>query len=270
MIRSDIRPWLCGMLAAFFLTASVPPETEETGPTVEEPTAAEAPEKKGPRVVTRGKEASLEPEPKAEEPPATTTEIESFELKLSGSRLHFLGAGDPEAPTVLLLHGARFSSQTWRELGTIELLARQGFRALALDLPGFGSSEATETPPGRFLLTLLPLVSERPVVVVSPSMSGRFSLPVVTERPNLLAGYVPVAPAGLEAHLKRLEGSKVPTLIFWGEEDKMIPLKLGQQMSRAMTNSRLVVLEGAQHPCYLDKPLDFHRELLQFLRGLSF
>ncbi len=41
-------------------------------------------------------------------------------------------------------------------------------------------------------------------------------------------------------------------------------------MVKAMPNSRLVVLEGASHPCYLDKPIEFHRELLQFLAGLAF
>ena len=79
-----------------------------------------------------------------------------------------------------------------------------------------------------------------------------------------------MAPVAIGEHLKRLEGSKVPALIFWGSEDRTIPLKQGEQLSRAMPASRLVVLDGASHPCYLDRPLDFHRELLQFLRGLRF
>ena len=255
------RTWnLLPILATFFLLASVPRpgddpvEVEEPAPTV---TKAEP--------IAKGTEGSLETDP-----PAAPAAIESFELKLAGSRLHFLAAGPPEAPTVLLLHGARFSSETWRELGTLELLARKGYRALALDLPGYGSSEASETPPARFLSTLLPLVSDRPMVIVSPSMSGRFSLPLAVGRPGYLAGFVPVAPAGIPAHLAKLEGSRIPTLIFWGERDRIVPVKHGEQMSRVMPNSRLVVLKDAQHPCYLDRPLDFHRELLQFLAGLSF
>ena len=38
--------------------------------------------------------------------------------------------------TVLLLHGAAFSSSTWSDLGTLQLLAAMGHRALAIDIPG--------------------------------------------------------------------------------------------------------------------------------------
>jgi pimeloyl-ACP methyl ester carboxylesterase len=34
-------------------------------------------------------------------------------------------------------------------------------------------------------------------------------------------------------------------------------------------DSRLVVLKGARHPCYLDRPDEFHEALIQFLRALA-
>ena len=266
MIQTRTGYFICTFIAAFFLLASIPKPGDSGAEPPQEPAADEKP---GPAVVSKGREALIEePEP-AQEPREPGT-IESLELTLSGKRLHLLVAGDPDAPTVLLLHGARFSSETWRELGTLELLSRKGYRALALDLPGYGKSEVPDLSPARTLSTLLPLVSQRPVAIVSPSMSGRFSLPLVARRPSYVAGFVPIAPAGLTAHLPELQGSKMPTLIFWGSEDRIIPLKQGQQLGRAMPNSRLFVLDGASHPCYLDKPLDFHRELLQFLQGLSF
>lgn len=73
----------------------------------------------------------------------------------------------------------------------------------------------------------------------------------------------------MPVHLDRLKGSQVPALIFWGENDRIIPLRQAESLARAMTNSRKVVLEDASHPCYLDQPFEFHRELLQFLAGLS-
>lgn len=132
----------------------------------------------------KAREVPIQSEP-AEEEPAPAAE--SFEMTVQGSRLHFLSAGDPRRSQVLFLHGARFSAETWRELGTLELLARQGYHALALDLPGYGNSEESTIPPDDFLASLLPLLSDRPMVLVSPSMSGRFSLPLVIERPSYVA-----------------------------------------------------------------------------------
>lgn len=199
--------------------------------------------------------------------------VEDFELDLAGARLHFLIAGPagdlPTAgPPVLLLHGARFSSETWRELGTLDLLARQGYRVWALDLPGYGGSEASTLPEHELLASLVPLISERPMVVVSPSMSGRYSLPFVANRPSWVAGWVPVAPAAIDRYLDEIEGSRVPTLILWGSEDQILPVKQSNRLTKALPASRRVILEGASHPCYLDRPIDFHRELLQFLGGL--
>lgn len=39
------------------------------------------------------------------------------------------------ARNVLLLHGAKYSAQTWEDLGTLSVLADAGFRVAAVDLP---------------------------------------------------------------------------------------------------------------------------------------
>lgn len=47
-------------------------------------------------------------------------------------------AGAPGAPTVLLMHGGGQTRHAWH--GTVEALARAGWRAVAIDLPGHGDS----------------------------------------------------------------------------------------------------------------------------------
>ena len=211
----------------------------------------------------RGKLVQPAPEP---EPPAP---IEAAEMRFNGAKVHFLEGGDPNGLPVVLLHGQRFTSETWRELGTLEFLVSQGFRVLALDLPGYGASEPSELPPEDYLVSLLPLLASRPAVVISPSMSGRFSFPLVARRPGFVSGFVPVAPGGIDTWLGALEGSKVPTLILWGENDSIVPPKEGEKLAEKLPGSRLVVFPGASHPCYLDVPIEFHRELLGFLQGLE-
>lgn len=193
--------------------------------------------------------------------------VESRELKLNGKRIHFLEAG--RGPTVLLLHGARFSSETWRELGTIEVLAKEGFRVVALDLPGFGESEESNIAPESFLASVLPLVTDGPVAVVSPSMSGRYSFPLLERRPSYVAGFAPVAPASIAEFIDKIRGSNVNALVVWGEKDKVVPPKQSRALADALPNSRRVEIEGAGHACYLDEPDAFHREILIFLRGLE-
>lgn len=56
-----------------------------------------------------------------------------------GLRVHWLEAGDPAAPPVLLLHGWPTSSFLWRNV--IGPIADAGNRVIAPDLPGFGRSD---------------------------------------------------------------------------------------------------------------------------------
>ncbi|CAM9847682.1 unnamed protein product, partial [Ectocarpus sp. 13 AM-2016] len=67
-------------------------------------------------------------------------------IDVAGTQVIFLGnlGSSPPSPTgeeagavrnVLLLHGAKFSAQTWQDLGTLSLLATNGFRVAAVNLP---------------------------------------------------------------------------------------------------------------------------------------
>lgn len=44
-------------------------------------------------------------------------------------------SGEPRM-SVLLLHGIRFSSENWLNIGTLDTLGRAGYRSVAIDLPG--------------------------------------------------------------------------------------------------------------------------------------
>ena len=167
--------------------------------------------------------------------------------------------------SVLLLHGIRFSSENWLNIGTLETLAKAGCRAVAIDLPGesagnkllyhtqvwtsmetkhaagmhtfyctcsrgfiwtkkkkkerntllcplycplsvqlstgLGQSKSAKAPaavgelaPAGFLKEVCEQLSLNPVVVISPSLSGMYSLPFLLQHQALVQAYVPVAP----------------------------------------------------------------------------
>ena len=194
--------------------------------------------------------------------------VQERELLLSEKKLHYLEAGDPAGLDVLLLHGARFDSETWRGLSTLDLLAKAGFHVIALDLPGYGRSEVSPLDPEVFLAEAMPALGLESAVIVSPSMSGQYSFPLLIRSPEKVAGFVPIAPAGSDRYLRLLKRVKVPTLVVWGEKDEIIPMEKSDALVAVLEDAKRVILKGAGHPCYVDSPEEFHRELLAFLGSL--
>lgn len=64
-----------------------------------------------------------------------------------------------------------------------------------MDLPGYGRSEGKVDVALRkgFMEGMIAKLELNRPIVVSPSMSGQFTVPLVLQRPELLSGYVPVA-----------------------------------------------------------------------------
>ncbi|XP_036189285.1 protein ABHD14B isoform X1 [Myotis myotis] len=200
-------------------------------------------------------------------------------IQVQGQSLFFreVRPGGGQAPrfSVLLLHGIRFSSETWQNLGTLLRLAQAGYRAVAIDLPGLGHSKDATAPapvgelvPSSFLAAVVDALDLGPPVVISPSLSGMYSLPFLTARGSQLRGYVPVAPICTDK-ISAADYARVKTsaLIVYGDQDPMGQTSF--EHLKQLPNHRVLVMEGAGHPCYLDKPEEWHAGLLGFLQGLA-
>jgi pimeloyl-ACP methyl ester carboxylesterase len=60
-----------------------------------------------------------------------------------------------------------------------------------------------------------------------------------------------------------------PTLILVGSEDKLTPPGDAELMHREIRGSRLQIISGAAHVSNLERPTEFNRSLIEFLRALQ-
>ena len=176
---------------------------------------------------------------------------------------------------VLLLHGASFDSATWLKTGTLAAISADGYRAIAIDLPGFGQSEENLTckKNTRLLVDIFSslqssLKMSRPVLLTA-SMSGKYALTLLSQEPKLTRGYIMVAPViPSDFDEKSLPESTQPTLVIYGSEDVG-----GKERSETrlinIPNAVSFEIKGGSHPCYLDYPDLFNERILTFLGSIK-
>jgi pimeloyl-ACP methyl ester carboxylesterase len=61
---------------------------------------------------------------------------------------------------------------------------------------------------------------------------------------------------------------KKPTLIIWGENDQVVPLKYGQRLNHDISTSKLVVVPNAAHLVLFDAPVAVTQAINEFVEAL--
>ena len=196
-------------------------------------------------------------------------EVAERSVEFQGHQLHLLTAGPEKGRAVLLLHGGKFAAGTWKKLGTLDVLADAGFRALAIDLPGSGKSPGWKVDTKTFLGELIALLDIGRPVVISPSRSGNMSFPLILDHPEKVSGWVPIAPVGAKQYASKLKESPIPALVIWGQRDQLFPPAMAKTLAAGFKTAEVVILPKAKHPAYLDQPDLFHAAVLKFLAGLG-
>jgi abhydrolase domain-containing protein 14 len=190
--------------------------------------------------------------------------ISSQLTTVAGKQVQYLVTSGYGLP-IVLLHGASFSSATWQEIGTLEALASAGYHAFAIDLPGFGKSERTSTSPTAWMVELLDQLSIESPVLLAASMSGGYALPFITTHPEHIAGFVAVAPVGIQTYREQLHKVTAPVLAVWGEEDRIVPVSDAEILVNSVKRGQLVIIPNGSHAPYMSNPSLFNSELLQFI-----
>ncbi|CAN5772433.1 hypothetical protein BH18ACT15_BH18ACT15_14000 [soil metagenome] len=129
-------------------------------------------------------------------------------VAFGGGAITTLVAGAEGSPPLLLLHGLGATKASW--LPMLPALARK-FRVLAVDLPGFGSSDKPHAPYDApyFTERLFRLLDHFDVpfsFVAGNSMGGRIAMEMAMTNPDRIAAIACLCPAS--AYLRR------PALLF--------------------------------------------------------
>lgn len=152
--------------------------------------------------------------------PAGQAGIRTRRVALShGVTLRIAEAGDPSAPPVVLLHGWGASLYMWR--AWFAPLARAGYRAIAMDLPGHGLSDRPFDA-GAYTLArqvdvvraLYELEGLRGARTVAQSMGGTIALELALEPESPVGPLALVNPAAFgHAYLQPLARMASPRVI---------------------------------------------------------
>nr|ACO12154.1 Abhydrolase domain-containing protein 14B [Lepeophtheirus salmonis] len=180
------------------------------------------------------------------------------------------GAFLPSGQSIFLLHGAAFTSATWENsIPTLQTLACLGYNVIAIDLPGFGKTRRGPLRGKAFLEKAIKqfFKASKPVVV-SPSMPGSFSLPLLVSKPELFGGFIPVAPVATGSFTSDYPRIDVPTMIVFGETDGGAR-RSNENLSKLPNSSNPQELKNARHPAYLDQPDVWHTMIHNFMLLLS-
>jgi len=70
----------------------------------------------------------------------------------------------------------------------------------------------------------------------------------------------------VSAHDRLYLAAGLPTLILWGEKDRLIPVRHGREAHERIAGSRLEIFPGAGHFSWRDEPQRFAEVLLDFMK----
>jgi len=63
----------------------------------------------------------------------------------------------------------------------------------------------------------------------------------------------------------KLASIQAPTLVIWGEHDRICPVGIGRSIAAVVPDARLVVIDGAAHNPMWERSDEFDRQVLEFL-----
>lgn len=204
-------------------------------------------------------------------------------LTVSGVRVFVQEAGPVAGPAVMLVHGFGGSTFNWRY--TLPALATAGYRAVALDLKGFGLSgksfddDYAHAAQAEFVAEVMTALDIQSATLVGHSMGGNVIAHLALKYPGRVQGLVFAAGAVIAEGDERRAGLGMPVNVGllaefppfrrWGQillRSVLVPERVTAMLKSAYYNPAFVtpeVIEGALRP---QQVKDWDLALLGILR----
>ena len=169
--------------------------------------------------------------------------------------LRLLDDGTDRLHRMVLVAGAAYP----QKLPPFVALARRGRLASGL-MRMLGARRVV-----RFVLRT---IVYRPEDVTRSQVEG-YADPLSTPeaRAALITTALQIQPSDLKNTIRRYPEIDVPTLILWGRQDRVVPLSVGESLSRALPQAQLVVLDNCGHLPAEELPMESAEILEAFLTG---
>ncbi len=120
--------------------------------------------------------------------------------------------------------------------------------------------------PPRVVRALMKIVFYTPVPFASRNMERLLAIQREPDWPQRVVCFVRAVSGTAKSRVReRLQEFKTPTLIVWGEKDRVLPLRHGRMLSAGILDSRLVVFPKTGHVPMIEKPEEFCRTIEEFL-----
>lgn len=222
--------------------------------------------------------------------------FEDVDLTTSdGLRLHgwFIPGPDPAAPVVLFCHGN--AGNISHRLDNLKRLHQAGLASLIFDYRGYGRSQGRPSEAGLYLdaeaaygwAKARAEAGGARLILFGRSLGGVAAVHLAERFPcagailestfthlgDMAVVHFPFIPArALKdrfSSLSRIGRVSAPLLFFHGDRDRIVPLRLGQQLFEAAPEPKeFVLLEGADHnDTYLKAGPPYFAKFAAFCRG---
>ncbi len=183
-------------------------------------------------------------------------------------RVFAKAAGPKNGKLVLGLHGwsQRNGWHTWEPL--MASLAEAGFRAVSVDMPGWGQSvptqgQVTGEAAMQCLVQMLDELAVTEAVLMGKSWGGNVAVETAVTYPSFITHLILTAPAIRKPD--QLAQISQPVLLAWAEDDPVIPYQYAAQIAAAIPDCQLETYPTGGHSAAPKNAADFAPKAIEFL-----